>query len=75
MYSLLEAISPTARELFKLENNWFAVRSPAGEFSLLANTHTKPTLPAGYAFRGPFKDRETAVAKALLWKLEEQEAT
>lgn len=73
MLSLLEAISPTARELFKLQNNWFAVRSAAGEFSLLANPHTQPKLPAGYVFRGPFKDRNTAIAKTLLWKLEEQE--
>lgn len=72
MYSLLEA--PLTRELFKLKSNWFAVRSPAGEFSLLANTHTKPELPAGYTFRGPFKDRETAIARTLLWKLEEKEA-
>ena len=70
MYSLLEAISPTARELFKLQPNWFVVRNQARDFSLLANTKTQPKLPTGYTYRGPFKDRETAVAKALLWKLE-----
>jgi hypothetical protein len=74
MYSLIETNAPTARGLFKLKNNWFVVRSPAGEFSLLANTHTKPKLPQGYVSRGPFKSRETAIAKALLWKLECQEA-
>lgn len=59
-----------ARELLKLEPNWFVVKSPDRTFSLLANAHRKPKLPAGYEFRGPFKTRMTAIVKSLKWELE-----
>ena len=70
MTSFLEAISPTARELLRLEPNWFVIKSPARQFSLLANPHRKPKLPAGYEFKGPFKTRTTAIVKSLRWELE-----
>jgi len=68
--TLLEAISPTARELLKVEPHWFVIQSPGRTFSLLANPHRKPKLPVGYRFKGPFKTRETAVVKSLKWELE-----
>ena len=67
--TLLEAISPTARELLKVAPNWFVIQSPNRTFSLLANPHRKPRLPAGYQFKGPFKTRDTAIVKSLKWEL------
>jgi hypothetical protein len=53
--SLLEAISPTARELFALEKNHFVITTPDGQIARLASTKRKPKLPAGFKIRGPFK--------------------
>jgi hypothetical protein len=68
--TLLEAISLTARELFKIQPSWFAVKSPDRQFSLVTCIKRKPKLPPGFEFRGPVKTRDDAAVKALLWELE-----
>lgn len=72
--SLLEAISPTTRELFALPNNWWVLKSPEREFSLIARKGGKPKLPKGFAARGPFKTRDDAAVKALRWELQTRPA-
>ena len=57
MLTILEAISPTARELFALPPNHFVITTPDGQTARLASTKRKPKLPAGFKVRGPFKTK------------------
>jgi len=57
MTSLLEAISPTSRELFALKRNHFVITTPDGQTARLASTKRKPKLPAGFKVSGPFKTK------------------
>ena len=63
----LKAISPTARELLKLEKNFFAIRTADGKFSVLGSTTRQPKLPPGADCKGPFRFRETAQRRCLTW--------
>ena len=65
--SLLEAISPTSRELLKVSKNFFAIRTADGKFSVLGSTKRKPKLPPGAELKGPFRFRETAQRRCLTW--------
>lgn len=68
--TLLEAISPTERELLQAPAHWFVVKSPTRTFSLVSNPHRRLQLPPGYEQKGPFKTRTTAIVKSLKWELE-----
>jgi hypothetical protein len=65
--SLLEAISPTSRELLKVSKSFFAIRTADGKFSVLASTKRKPLLPPGAECKGPYRFRETAMRRCITW--------
>jgi len=70
MLSILEAISPTARELLATPKHYFALRTADGKFSVLASTKRQPQLPPGTQCRGPYRFRETALRRCLTWSTE-----
>lgn len=65
--TLLEAISPTARELLQTPKSFFAIRTADGKFSVLASTVRTPQLPVGAECKGPFRFRESATRRCLTW--------